>query len=456
MKVRPLRLLQFAALLALSARLTSGAQAQGLPFDTATARSVSGQFIVFNPQRVSPTPDLSSDASLVKLEPSLLAVMCERIKQALAEEIGPGGPWCGKTYFTLHAARSADEEIAFLAERFKDGWVYRINLPNPVERTRLIRAVVQAILLEQANRTADGRSAEIPLWLSEGLMGLALDARGLEVILPPPHRGMNQLKMSPITLDARRTNAGALARVALGECGPLSLEALSWPKEDQLAGPDARHFQLSAQLFVAELLRFEDGRACLRSMIDELPKFLNWQMAFLRGFKPHFNRQLDVEKWWALQTEFMTGRDENGLWSAAESWAKLDQILRASVQVRREKKDLPSVAEVSLATVIRDWDFGRQALTLRDKLAELNSARARVAAEVLQLVDEYRQLIADYLSRRDNTATTLAGHRGEVTNARLLVREMLKQFAGLESKRRQLKPKSVTPGAAAAPAGRVK
>jgi len=202
---------------------------------------------------------------------------------------------------------------------------------------------------------------------------------------------------------------------------------------------------------VAELLRFEDGRECLRNTLAELPKFMNWQMAFLRGFKPHFGRQLDVEKWWALQAEFMTGRDENGLWALTESWAKLDQMLRAPVQVRREKSDLPSVTEVPLTTVIRDWDFGRQAPTLRRKLTELNSGRARIALELLPLVDEYRRLIADYLNHRDNTAATFAGRRGDVSNVRLLVRETMKQFEALEAQRQQLKPQASSPVAAAAP-----
>ena len=438
--------------LAWSVLFACGVRAQLQPIETAAARSVTGQFIVFNPQRFSRAPDFSGDASLVKLEPSLLAVMCERIKQALHEELGPGGQWRGKIYLTLHAAQSADEEIAILAERFKDGWVYRLDLPNPVERSRLIRAVVQVILLEQANRTAGERSAEIPLWLSEGLVRQAVAAHGVEVILPPPSLGANGLKISRLVENARRTNAVILARLALGNRGPLSLPELSWPKENQLSGPDAQLYQLSAQLFVAELLRFEDGRACLREMLAELPKFLNWQVAFLRGFKPHFERQLDVEKWWALQVEFMTGRDENGLWALAESWAKLDQILRAPVQVRREKQDLPSVTEVPLTTVIRDWDFGRQALTLRGKLAELNGARTRVAAELLPLVDEYWRVLADYLNQRDRTAETLAGHKGVVANARSVVRETLKQFEALETQRQQLKPKPIAPVATMAPA----
>jgi len=37
-----------------------------------------------------------------------------------------------------------------------------------------------------------------------------------------------------------------------------------------------------------ELLRLENGRACLREMLAQLPAFYNWQFAFLKGFSPGF------------------------------------------------------------------------------------------------------------------------------------------------------------------------
>lgn len=429
--------------------LGPSAPAQLLPLDNAAVRSVSGQFLVLNPPTRARTPDLSGDSRLVKLEPSLLTVMCERVKQALTEEIGPGGQWRGKVYLTLRPAWSADEEVNFVAEHFKDGWVYRLELPNPVERTRLVRALVQAVLLEQANRNAGERSAEIPLWCSEGLRRQMLATRGLEIILPPPQTKENQLRLDRVVVESRRTNAVTLARLALGEQGPLSLEELSWPKDNVLAGPEAERYQLSAQIFVAELLRFEDGRDCLRQMLADLPRFLNWQLAFLGAFKPHFARQLDVEKWWALQTELMTGRTENGLWSATESWNKLDQILRVPVQVRRERADLPRVTDVSLGTVIVEWDAGRQLLALRGKVTELQAARVRVSAELLSLVDDYRRVLAAYINRRENPAATLGGRRGEMPDVRRLVRDTLKQLENLEAQRLELKPAATAPVAAA-------
>lgn len=448
-RVRPGRAVLWMLLaLAISA---GPAGSQTRPGELAAARSVSGQFIIFNHQGTRPAPDLSGDQRLVKLEPALLSVMCERVKQALTEEIGPSGPWRGKIYLTLRAAHSAEDEIGFLAEHFRDGWVYRLDLPNPVDRTRLVRAVVQAVLLEQANRTAGARSAELPLWLSEGFLRHVLATRGLEVILPPPQMNVRQLKMNPVLQDSRRTNVLTLARLALGERQPLTLEELSWPKDDQLAGSEAERYQLSAHLFVGELLRFEDGRECFRRTLAELPNFLNWQMAFLRGFKPHFARQLDVEKWWSLQMEFLTGRDERGLWTLAESWNKLDQLLRVPIQVRRQKQDLPTLAEASLTSVIAEWDYTRHGPALQEKLQGMDSARLRMAAELLPLLDEYRHVLGDYLRRRENRSDTFTAQRGEVTNVRLLVRATVRRLEELEVDRQELKPKTTAPVAAAKP-----
>lgn len=423
--------------------LAGTARAQLSPSDLVAARSVSGQFIVYSAPQHSPAPDFSNDARLLKLEPALVTVSCERIKQVLGAELGSGGPWRGRIHLALQPAQSADDEITLVSERFKDGWGYRLDVPNPVERTRFVRGVVQALLLEEANRKAGPRSAEIPVWLAEGLTRNILATHELEVILPPPRFAVNRLIITPREVNARRSDPLATARRDLREHAPLTLAELSWPKDEQFNGAAGGLYRSSAQLFVSELLRFPDGRACLHSMLEELPKVYNWQMAFLSGFKPHFQRQLDVEKWWALQVEFFTGRDASGLWTLEESWAKLDEMLRAPVQVRREKKDLPSAAEVPLTTVIREWEFDRQRQTLRAKLVELDGARQRVAAELLPLVDEYRRALADYLTKRERAGVALPGNKTTLPGAKSVVRETLKQFDGLESQRQELKPKPV-------------
>jgi len=425
-------------------------QAQFSPVNSALARSVSGQFIVHGGRTVTAraTPGgFAGDGKLLQLEPSFVVVSCERIKQALTEQLGDSGLWRGKIYIAMQPAQTTGDEITLICERFRDGWNYRLNMPNPVEPVRFVRALVQVLLLEQANRAAAARSAEIPLWLTEGLTQQILTAHGQQVLLAPPQRQGNRLSVQPSVVDTRREEAATIARRGLGEREPLSLEELSWPKEDQHGGPDAEVYRLSAQLFVAELLRFKDGRACLGRMLTDLPGCYNWQTALLRAFRPHFERQLDVEKWWTLQVAHASGRDPGALWSPAESWARLGEILQVPVEVRRQKADLPTTILMPLATVIRDWDFAKQTPVVRTKLTELDLARQRVAEEFLPLVDDYRHLLANYLAQRGQVGLT--GGKVNSPTARSVMRETSKKMEALDQRREQVRP---TPSAATAKA----
>jgi hypothetical protein len=416
-------------------------------YDPTGARSVSGQFVIRVERERSlfeREPGFVNAPELVRLDAPQLATSCERIKQTLLAQLRDKTQWRGRILLSLSPAQTADDEIIFITEKFKDGWGYRLDVPNPVQRTRLVRAVVQAILQERVNRGSRGRSTEIPLWLSEGLTQWLIASQGLEVLLPPPAQLVNGLRLSPVFVDARRTNAVTLAMLGLGDRGPISLEELSWPKDGQLAGPDAVAFAQSAQLFVGELLRFQDGPDCFRAFLDELPGFLNWQTTFLRGFGPHFARQVDLEKWWTLQIVSRTGRDVRSLWTLEESWKKLDELIAVQTQVRRTRNELPVPAEVPLATVIREWDFVRQSQALRNKLNELNGARQRVAEELVPVVDDYRHLIQNFLSQRDRLGAVLPDGRGSRPAARSLVRETLKTIEAIEERRQKSRP-GVTP-----------
>ena len=116
---------------------------------------------------------LATNQDFVELEPTLATVSCERIKQMLVRELNVTAPWRGTIYLVLYPARSAGDAITITSDRFKNGWQYRVDLPDVVERPRYVRAMVQVLLLELANRTAPARGAEIPLWLVEGFSQLA-------------------------------------------------------------------------------------------------------------------------------------------------------------------------------------------------------------------------------------------------------------------------------------------
>jgi hypothetical protein len=430
--------------------LGAAASAQFAPTDVAATRSVSGQFVVYSPRQTLPVdsvPDLATNAQWLHFESALLAVSCERIKQALWRELGAVAPWRGRIDLVLHPAQSAAETITVVSTGFTDGWNYRIELPDTVERARFIRTVVQVLLLEYANRNAGAHPAEIPAWLAAGLSQQLAASPEIELVLTPPRRTVNGLAVSHAIFQGRKPDPLEPARQQLREQPPLTLEQLSWP-EEPLTGVAGDTYRASAQLFVDELLQLKNGRACLRAMLEELPQCYNWQTAFLRAFRPHFERLLDVEKWWALQVAHFTGREHGQTWTLEESWNKLDEILGTPVQVRASAGELPVHADVPLPTVVRDWDSASQTQTLQSKLHDLESARLRVPKELAGLVDEYHRVLATYLQRREQAESTHSANRQPNRILQRVVDQTFEQLNALEARRQALRPEPDSTSAA--------
>lgn len=377
--------------------------ASGIASELIPTRSLSGQFRVegsYTPDRLPPFSPPAANSNFVRLDPALLPVSCERIKNLLWTQIGITGPWSAKVHLALRPAQSPDDSVGLATVRFRDGWQYRLDFPDVVERTRYIRAVVQALLLELANRTAGARSAEIPTWLIEGFTEQLLVSNEIEVILRPPALHTNGPPSTPTFLTARRPNPLATAHERLTALPTLTFDQLSWPTPEQLSGEAGPHYRSSAQLFLNELLRLPDGRASLRATLERLPRFLNWQLAFLEAYGASFQQPLDVEKWWTLRVLDFTGRNLDRTWPVEESLEKLHIALRSPVQVRASSNDLPRAAEVTLQQIMRDWATAQQNQALEDRLVELDLLSLSVASPLVPLVNDYRQLLAGYLRDR--------------------------------------------------------
>ncbi len=416
----------------------------GLPANR-PVRSVTGQFLVSDARPATgpgATPGPArTNQNLLALESSFLAVTCERLKQALYADLGVTTQSRGIIYITIRPARGPDHDIAHTTERFGNNWIYRLDLPPQMERPRLVRMLVQVLLQEMANRTATDHVAEIPAWLTEGFTQQLLNSREVEIILAPPNQSFGALMLGPTVIQARQRDPLEVARRVLRNQPPLSLAELSWPGTDQIDSAAGEAFRCSAQLFVTELLGLKQGREYLRAMINELAGCYNWQTAFLRAFSPHFANQLAVEKWWTLQVVHFVGRDPMHLWTVTESWQKLADLLRASVAVRRTSGEMPAHADVTLQTVIREWEPLRQTATIRGKINELEMAQMRVGPEFITLVDEYRRVLTTYLERRERAASTFAKLWLFTPGVAKVVRETVQQLDELDQRRAALRPK---------------
>jgi hypothetical protein len=372
----------------------------------ASATSRSGQFIVFNTGAGHASAAVP-DNSLVRLEPTLLAVSCERIKQALLATLNTPDQWRGKVRVVLHPFHAAGEDIVITSERFSDRWNYRMDLPDAIEPPRFVRALTQLLLLEMANRNTPDQSAQLPRWLAEGLPALVLARSDLELVLPAATPGVgNHLPSRTTIRDSRPANPLKQARECLGEQPPLNLAQLGQPP----AETDADIYRCTATIFIHELLQLKNGGPCLAALLPELPWDPDWRVAFLRAFHSHFEREVDLAKWWSLQSTFIAGRTPAKTWTRAESLRKLDETLRCPLQVQLATNDEPFHTDVPLQAILQGWELPQQTSLLRDKMNQLSALRLRTASDLASLVEQYRRVLETYLQKSGVAGAAPAPH----------------------------------------------
>jgi hypothetical protein len=410
-------------------------------FGTNWAKSSSGQFLITAERPfVSPAvpASLRTNRNVVRLNPTLLAVSAERVRQALVRELNDGQPWHGKIYIVLHPA-GAGQAITITPQIFSGAWNYRLDLPDHIQRESYTGAMVHVLLLEMANRNAQERSAEVPLWLSQGLSRQLLAASPIDLLLSQSGTSINGLSVGLVFSNDTRLKSPLLqAEQQMGERPALSFQELSWPTQDFISSEKGELYRDSAQLFVAELLNLKDGPACFRAMLAGLPLYYNWQFAFLAAFHSHFERLLDVEKWWTLHRVGFAGRDVTLTWSAEESWRKLDEVLHCAVEIRTPNEGAALRDQVAFQTVIQQWDRTRQDQTLRTKVRDLELLRLRVLPEFLGLVEDYRKTLSGYLQIRDQ-ASVLALLKKGTTLSRPAA-DAIEQLNALDERRQKLRP----------------
>ncbi len=407
---------------------------------TAPVRSKSGQFVIYGvPQPTFVPFKIATNTALLQLDPTALAVSCERVKQALLTELAARDNWRGKVFVVLHHTRSADEQVVITAENFLDRWNYRLDLPDAIEPGRLVRAMTEVLLLEMANRSAGSRSTELPAWLPEGMAELIRGSSTMDLVVKPPQFSSPDLQF--MTRSREWTNYVPLAHAQqiLANRPPLAFDALSWPRPEQLQGDEGEVYRASAHLFIHGLLRLKNGRAEFRNFIFSLSKQLNWQLPFLEAFQADFPSQLDLEKWWALESVHSTGRNLAQLWTLEESWEKLNDILRPKVQVHVSANEFPLHADVSLQAIIREWNYLRQTQTLRAKIRQLSDAQLRVAARLLMLTSQYRQTLEDYLRRMEKAGPMPFGKNQTKQSVKKTIEDTLKQLDALDAKAEALR-----------------
>ncbi|MCX8107203.1 MAG: hypothetical protein N3G20_00195, partial [Verrucomicrobiae bacterium] len=154
-----------------------------------TVQSSSGQFSVHSPYPT--TPSLGQlvrepESDIVTLQPDPLAVAAERVKGALLRELGLRDLWRGRIQLNIRPGLSrSSAPLVVVATRFTDTWLYTLELPEQIGQDVLLRLLLQALLMELANRTDGPYSPELPLWLVEGMAERLQNLAGPDLIPRP-------------------------------------------------------------------------------------------------------------------------------------------------------------------------------------------------------------------------------------------------------------------------------
>jgi hypothetical protein len=423
-----------------------------------TLFSRSGQFIVHGlPLGQAPFTGSTSAVSFVRLDPSLVAVSCEGIKQAFLEELGAADRWKGTVSIVLHGVADDNEPIVITSVHHKNGWNYRLSVPEQVNRTRFIKSIVQVLLFELANREASGQPAELPPWLVDGfarhlestsLAGLTLEPTDWSDMnfgsLARDYKQFNgssgwKFARTSAVRKQRRADPLASVRAYLRVNAPLTLDELNWPDETLGADEGNGRYGYCAHLFVHELLRLRNGRACLLQMIQQLHGALNWQTTFFSIFREHFPRLVDLDKWWALRVVQFGQVEQFSMRSPAEQWREMEDVLAIRAATQENPNELPTRAQLTLQNVVTDWDYPGQRSLLPEKIMQLRALEGRAQVFARELIEQYCATLAVYLRQRD-VANRVSGRRNEPSiNVPALINDTVKRLNELDAKRGEMK-----------------
>jgi hypothetical protein len=395
-----------------------------LPFGRAgeMTQSQSRVFNIYSPSRsiyIGAVP-----AGSVALEAELLAITADRVREAVVGQIPALGVSRNRIHLHLMDQIPNEPVIGIFPTRFNDGWNYRLAVPPVVDRSRLVRALVQVLLLEYAQRVGE-KPAEIPAWLVEGMTQQIFHTVGASLVV---NRGSSGWEASVSDLTGRtrdmlRTNTAPSFH---------DLTTLAPPPPGAAAVP---FYESCTHFLVRSLLGSPNGKQKFAAFLQMLPLTWNWQTSFRQAFG--FEKMLDVEKWWALVTVEFTTRDQRQAWSPPVSLQRLDELLTTRMEWRASQSALPQTRIVTLQSMLRDVDWTLQRTALNEKISQLTYTAPHLAPQIGALALEYRKVLDRYVRDRDGSAKPSLRMTPEALQQKLVV-DTIRRLDTLDIKRKGL------------------
>ncbi len=409
--------------------LTVRSQPLSLAEFPVTATSRSGQFIVHGRSSELPAPATTLSRigtnAVIALRPDLLAVSAERVKHAVDRRLGANDRWGSRIHLQLRAPTRIEGPVAIQARVFRDGWQYQVVLPDQMEWDRLVRGLVEVVLLERANRANPGTEcALVPLWLTEGMTRLILAEEGRDLVA----EGATVLVRSERKRDP-------LAPVRLGLRGrePLPFSEFSLLTLNELGDPERfQEFQTSSALFTWEFLRTDEGRAMLQTFLNGLPVSLNWQTAFLKASNGTFQTLLDVEKWWAVNAADTLSTDLTQRWPRQRVLERLGELAVETTEVRADANGPAARQVLSLPELVVRWDFPTQREVLLRKLSQWRVLALRAPPDLVPLCADYVQVVSDYIRTRDRAGLGTTSRGALETRGNLVAAAVARRLGELQ------------------------
>jgi hypothetical protein len=373
---------------------------------------------------------------VVQLTPAELAISCERVKQAYLNQLESSERPGSHIRISIKPWLPPQSDVLITALRFTDGWRYQIDVPEFVERRKIIRGLVSVLIQEMGNRLNDGDSVSVPMWLREGLTEIMLEREGPNLILEASaiknSLGNNFYAVDAPTQEKVWKDPLRVVREKLKVAPPLSFSDLSVPVDDQIATLGFEHYQHSAHLFVSELLQLPDGRQKLRTYVQDLFRFSHPQFALFDAYRAHFATALEIEKWWSVaQVNFLSHQDR-ARWPEKNALAKLNEILQPQIQIRRDANSVPVSQSITLKQLVTEIDFEQQRPVLSQMVVQLQRLEWNLPPDMLKLVYDYHVLILNYSNKREQLSASKGNSRAAGSTAKPLIKETLKQLELLE------------------------
>jgi len=301
-------------------------------------------------------------------------------------------------------------------------------------------------LKEYANRRSAGEAAEIPLWLVEAFSTQLARKLNLGILLNPitPKETWDnqQPYQSRLVGDPLEK-----AREHLANYLPMRFEQFNLGYDVFLSKAEWEHVGHCSQLMLLRLLELPGGKPAMRGFLQELPNFLNWQLAFLKSYGAHFETPLDVEKWWSLQLVTFVEKDGRFRLTLLSAIQKLDQIVASPIQLEPQLPGGPPPPAYPLQVMLDLAEYPIQREAVGQILFHLNQLQQQAPEELSKLIQDYINTLGAYLVRRDEaSASNLSKGVSRSQKDRMIIRDTLNELTILDIIRSDIKNTASTPG----------